>query len=105
VSYEHERCVADAIILERAIKVIRRRWTKATCPFNLSELTHELEWLGSRLLRKAGVPVPHKWDGENWTCLQCGQVQSDPCGCPCCATRQGTYGGGLEGGQESRAPA
>jgi hypothetical protein len=27
--------------------------------------------------------IPHRWDGVQWTCLQCGEVRPDPCTCPC----------------------
>jgi hypothetical protein len=27
--------------------------------------------------------IPHQWDGEAWTCGNCGQQSPDPCRCPC----------------------
>lgn len=30
------------------------------------------------------MKIPHAWNGSEWTCLGCGEVYTDPCGCRCC---------------------
>jgi rubrerythrin len=85
--------VGMALELADMLQVPARSWEDAR------------DLLAAERWRRIYGVLPHKWDGGNWTCLQCGQVHGDPCSCPCCATRQGTSGAGLEGEQERRAPA
>jgi hypothetical protein len=36
-----------------------------------------------QLEQALGGLTPHLWRGDQWECMRCGEVHTDPCQCPC----------------------
>lgn len=57
VRLEDEKRVADAILLERAARAIRRRWvSRRACPVSVEDLSRDLLWMAHTLRREAEKP-------------------------------------------------